>query len=171
MRPLGGSKGRGGTVGSSTFQSSPPPKKRPGSVATIKYMGFSEIFREKVILIETPYEKNFIDALKLNVPAKKRLYSDFDKAWITMLDQFDKIAHICEKYFDEVQLFNFPEPQVAASSWGKLYLVEGAPLEVVRAAYKALAIKYHPDKGGDQEIMKNINIAYKDILGELKNGD
>ena len=53
----------------------------------------------------------------------------------------------------------------------RLYLLDGAPLEVVRAAYKALAVKYHPDKGGDVGTMTSINVAYNEILGELKNGD
>lgn len=36
-----------------------------------------------------------------------------------------------------------------------------APLEVISAAYKALAAKHHPDKGGKPEIMQRINRAYE----------
>jgi hypothetical protein len=48
--------------------------------------------------------------------------------------------------------------------WAELYLARGAPVEVVKAAYKALAMKYHPDRpGGSVERMQRINAA----IGEL----
>jgi curved DNA-binding protein CbpA len=37
-----------------------------------------------------------------------------------------------------------------------------APIEVIQAAYRSLARKYHPDKtGGTPEAMKSINAAYE----------
>jgi curved DNA-binding protein CbpA len=32
---------------------------------------------------------------------------------------------------------------------------------VVKAAYKALAVLNHPDKGGETEVMQRINDAYR----------
>lgn len=40
-----------------------------------------------------------------------------------------------------------------------LHLLPTAPPEVVRAAYKALAIMYHPDKGGNADKMRAVNAA------------
>ncbi len=37
--------------------------------------------------------------------------------------------------------------------------------EVIQAAYRRLAAKYHPDKGGDAEQMKRINAAWE-VLGD-----
>lgn len=37
--------------------------------------------------------------------------------------------------------------------------------EVIQAAYRRLAAKYHPDAGGDEERMKRINEAW-DVLGD-----
>lgn len=45
-----------------------------------------------------------------------------------------------------------------------LHITEDAPKEVVASAYKALALKHHPDRGGDTETMARINDAY-DQLG------
>lgn len=45
----------------------------------------------------------------------------------------------------------------------KLYLLPTAPLEVVRAAHRALASLHHPDVGGDPERMIEINAAYDEI--------
>lgn len=43
-----------------------------------------------------------------------------------------------------------------------LHLLPSAPPELVKAAYKALAQIYHPDKtGGDDETMRAINAAYE----------
>jgi curved DNA-binding protein CbpA len=35
---------------------------------------------------------------------------------------------------------------------------------VIRAAYKALAMLYHPDLGGDPERMVELNQAYETLL-------
>jgi hypothetical protein len=42
-----------------------------------------------------------------------------------------------------------------------LHLLPSAPPEVIKAAYRALAVKLHPDHGGNEEEMKRINAAYK----------
>lgn len=44
-----------------------------------------------------------------------------------------------------------------------LYLRPDAPPEVIRAAYRALANLYHPDKGGDGVRMAELNVAYEQI--------
>jgi len=47
-----------------------------------------------------------------------------------------------------------------------LYVYPDAPVEVIRAAYRALAIKFHPDKGGDVNVMARINHAMDKIKVE-----
>lgn len=46
----------------------------------------------------------------------------------------------------------------------KLHVTENAPAEVIRAAYRALSHKHHPDKAGDRPLnrrrMQEINEAY-----------
>src|SRR5437867_2448359 len=41
-----------------------------------------------------------------------------------------------------------------------LQVTEDASPEVIRAAYKALALKHHPDRGGSAEMMGRVNAAY-----------
>jgi len=50
------------------------------------------------------------------------------------------------------------------SPWDVLGLPPGAPPEEIKKAYKALAKKHHPDKGGDPEEFKRINKAYEEAL-------
>jgi DnaJ-class molecular chaperone len=49
------------------------------------------------------------------------------------------------------------------SAYAVLHLAYGAPREVVTAAYRALSRMHHPDKGGDAEVMKQINAAYSEL--------
>jgi hypothetical protein len=45
----------------------------------------------------------------------------------------------------------------------KLYVTPEAPPEVIRAAYKALAMLYHPDRGGDGVKMREVNEAFESL--------
>ena len=46
----------------------------------------------------------------------------------------------------------------------KLYEVLGVPKDAdekdIKKAYKKMALKHHPDKGGDEHFFKEINAAY-----------
>lgn len=50
-------------------------------------------------------------------------------------------------------------PEKNSSAFSVLFLKDDAPIEVVKAAYKALARMYHPDVGGDEEKMQKLNDA------------
>jgi DnaJ-class molecular chaperone len=50
------------------------------------------------------------------------------------------------------------------SPWDVLGLPPGAPPDEIKKAYKALARKHHPDKGGDPEEFKRISKAYEEAL-------
>jgi DnaJ-class molecular chaperone len=54
------------------------------------------------------------------------------------------------------------------SAYDVLHLKPDAPPEVVAAAYKALAFKHHPDRGGDEEEMKRINDSHDRIKEDMK---
>jgi DnaJ-class molecular chaperone len=50
------------------------------------------------------------------------------------------------------------------SPWDVLGLPPGASPDEIKKAYKTLAKKHHPDKGGDPEAFKRINKAYEEAL-------
>jgi DnaJ domain len=56
-------------------------------------------------------------------------------------------------------------PPSRTGSWAHatLFVTSDAPAEVIRAAYKALAMLYHPDLGGDPERMVDLNRAYETL--------
>ena len=55
-------------------------------------------------------------------------------------------------------------PLKQKSPHAQLFVTSDAPIEVIRAAYKALAMLYHPDYGGDPERMVELNRAYATLL-------
>lgn len=58
------------------------------------------------------------------------------------------------------------EKIVRSSPYSVLHLLPSAPIEVVEAAYKALAKLHHPDVGGEVETMQSINSAYREIRSQ-----
>jgi curved DNA-binding protein CbpA len=58
--------------------------------------------------------------------------------------------------------------QVSANAqsgpWAVLYLVPGAPPEVIKAVYRALSQQYHPDRGGDVAKMQELNAAMAALI-------
>lgn len=123
--------------------------------------------------LECGYNGAFIDTLKKSIPTKKRYYDAGDQTWYIVVDQYEKLAVLLDQYFDETILLDFPAQLADSSVWAKLFLLEGAPIEVIHSVYRTLAKLYHPDRGGDPTKMTEINVAYKELLGELaeKNGN
>ncbi|MCP4568718.1 MAG: hypothetical protein GY841_14160 [FCB group bacterium] len=119
------------------------------------------------IQLEAPWNEPFQREMKKSIPTKKRIWDNNDKCWYIIKDQFDKLAHLLDKFYTETILLDFPDQEVKNDSWTKLFLIPGAPIELVQSAYKVMSKKHHPDLGGSTEKMQNLNLAYKDIMGEL----
>lgn len=50
-----------------------------------------------------------------------------------------------------------------------LFIAVDAPIEIVKAAYRELAKVYHPDVGGSEEAMRELNEAYEACLAQPRN--
>ncbi len=61
-------------------------------------------------------------------------------------------------------------PPQLASAYQALYLAPGAPVELVEAARRVLARRYHPDAGGSDDAMKQINAAADLLLSAAHKG-
>lgn len=48
-------------------------------------------------------------------------------------------------------------------AYAVLFVRNNAPAAVIKAAYRALSVIYHPDKGGDVEMMQRLNAAYDEL--------
>jgi hypothetical protein len=119
-----------------------------------------------------------IDTLKSYVPASLRSYNPATREWFVDDDaagRFRQWLDYCrvnlyaeiewldgEGYDPEVEWTPPKKPcPKAIDPYVALHLLPSAPPEVVKAAYRALALKHHPDKGGDTNAMQRINDAYR----------
>jgi DnaJ-domain-containing protein 1 len=112
-----------------------------------------------------------IEALKDAIPAYDRTYSPASREWFIHASARDSL----DNWLDDARaVFNASvewqptkhehtraKPRNETTAHAVLHLLPSAPPEVVRAAYKALAMKHHPDHGGDTEAMQKINEAYR----------
>lgn len=55
------------------------------------------------------------------------------------------------------------KPTSSQTPYSVLQVSEGASIEVVRAAYRALSLIHHPDKGGDTKSYHRIQSAYEEL--------
>lgn len=54
-----------------------------------------------------------------------------------------------------------------AELYRELFLVPGAPMKLIEAARRILAVELHPDHGGEEEHMKRVNVAY-DLIQQVE---
>lgn len=61
----------------------------------------------------------------------------------------------------------FSRKYATTEDWAALYLLEGAPLPVAKAAYRALMGMSHPDQGGSAVDAQRVNVAWQRIEQQL----
>jgi hypothetical protein len=112
------------------------------------------------------YRAEVIQAIKDFIPAASREYLPSEKAWLISPGWVHSALDTLRWYFDEVQIIEQGQPSTPTPirktdpDFAALWLLPGAPAEVVRAAYKALARLHHPDIGGGTAEMQTVNAAY-----------
>lgn len=115
-----------------------------------------------------------IARLKEAVPASRRRYNPELNLWeisAAVRGALAAWAFGLTTFFDvEIMGDALPETQAADSSpYAALWLRDGAPLDVVKAVYRALALRTHPDRGGSTEEMQRLNAAYEQIVSLQEN--
>ena len=145
--------------------------ERIATLRKINYLG------REMIQIDAPYSKDWTATLESSVQKHHKFFDPGDKFWYVRESQFDKICLIMEKYFDDVVLVGFESRDACPTTWATLWLLPGAPQELVKTSYRVLASLYHPDKGGSNEAMAELNEAYHELMrdfaenGEEKGGE
>jgi hypothetical protein len=122
-----------------------------------------------------------LDEFKFYIPVDLREYDPSTKEWVVDCyadTELSRWVRQVERSGGRVSYSDNPEPKRRnsyrrtdwrpeprqLSPYQQLCLVENAPIEVVRAAKKALALLYHPDRaGGDLHKMQSINNAADEI--------
>jgi hypothetical protein len=126
-----------------------------------------------------PTSRPFIEFLKYGIkPQTMRRYDGDSRAWLVHWKQLRTLANTARRFYEAVDWSTLPpewqmvaaggeatttvveEPEEKENPFTVLHLTEDAPLEVIIAAYRALAQLHHPDHGGSDEAMARINDAY-----------
>jgi DnaJ-domain-containing protein 1 len=112
-----------------------------------------------------------IETLKDRIPAYDRTYSPASREWLIdasarddlemWLDDARAVCGASVEWQPTKHEHTRAKPRNETNAHAVLHLLPSAPPEVVRASYKALAMKHHPDHGGDTEAMQRINAAYR----------
>lgn len=130
-----------------------------------------------------PEFRERLEDLKWRVPAAERSYDKESKTWFVRDGGVGWLDAWAERWFSTVVRTRDtpsqpgqrtppppppPRPPVdpRAEAYAVLWLRPGAPVEVVKAAYRVLSQRHHPDHGGDVRTMQAINRAYE-VLGRL----
>ena len=131
--------------------------------------------------VRAPYNEDFKEFLKQHIPWQFREWRPVEKAWWVSREYVSDLLDMCHHFFAHVEEVNGstdytghahrkkePPPKRPSTKQYKgphatLYLLPEAPKEVVKAAYRVLAKTLHPDLGGSNGEMQELNRAYKEI--------
>lgn len=134
------------------------------------------------IKCKLPYDQErtpkFAKELKERISWKFRQYSPSEKAW--MIDPYykDDLIAIAVKYFPNIKVDGKSQnqqkqepaqqsgPKVNGTYHSIAALLRVASSDSLKRIYKILAADLHTDKGGDEETMKQLNIAWDSIRKE-----
>ena len=127
--------------------------------------------------------QNFLSAL----PAHTRTWKPADRCWVVVPEVLHKVISYSRHEFNHIDssslplnyqkviqraLQGLPEEKITTSKttskgnspYAVLYIRDGAPDFVIKAAYKALAFEYHPDRGGNTEEFQRVKEAYDTLM-------
>ena len=136
-----------------------------------------------------PYSKRFVDFVRYGIkPLSYRRWDGNSKRWEVHVAKLAVVILFAKSHFDHVDYRSLPQDlqiKIVAEMQGKqtaqetlrghnrallrpdpyleLHLQPTAPWEVVKAAYRALALLHHPDHGGNAEDFRRIQEAYEEL--------
>lgn len=102
------------------------------------------------VLLRVPYHRDFVQELKATIPPAERRWSKVTRQWTIGAEWEGEVVELLTVYGFDVRRQGDSERAAPLSrgddAWAALWLRPGAPREVVEAAYRALAPKWHPDR-------------------------
>lgn len=140
---------------------------------------------DNYLRIDSDYNEAFISAFKNTIPWKKRQWDKEKKCWF--VDKFFKpiVLSLLEEHYDyvDIQISEDAKIKELVAEIRKLKLISASHADhdynfmgllpsaedvVVKAAYKKLTMINHPDRGGSENYMKDLNRAYNNIRSKRK---
>jgi hypothetical protein len=138
----------------------------------------SAVYHDPTTLeLAAPFHRGFVDSLKLQIPVSYRRWDPESKTWFVASPYDPTALRILRAYFPNADIGDKPGERASFTQHHgctcdddhkALYVCQSAPLEVVKAAYKALAKAHHPDAGGNARDMQRLNSAYARLADEVR---
>ena len=128
-----------------------------------------EVVDEHTIAVRTPYHIQWIAAFKEHLPKGVRKWDKDSKRWIVDRGYIDVVCDVTRKFFRGVKIhrvlmdeYNRIKAEFSGfnPSNGKSALVAFCQSIPPKTLYRVLSRAFHPDVGGDTEIMKRLNAAW-----------
>lgn len=116
------------------------------------------------------YDK-YAETLKRNADWFKKTSADFDKSqndFEEFLKQFNQ-SRGQNRSKDQAKQQSAAKPASTAPGWRGVLGLNGSErnVSVIKRAYRKLALQFHPDRGGSDDVMAKLNTAFAQARKEL----
>ena len=116
--------------------------------------------------IVTPWNQDFLDSFKSVVASSYRFWDKDNKVWRVRESVLDDVVNLLKLYFDQVVAMETDDSKPEAIStdiFGELFkTLKDLPNNNMDKVYLALSNAVHPDKGGTNTLMTELNRAYQE---------
>ncbi len=126
-------------------------------------------------VFQVPYDREWVSLVKATVPAESRDWDPARREWAIWPPFGAAVIQLTRATFPDVvgpgpshgggTSREAPPDRNTSDAFVVLHLRETAPVELIEASYRVMARLHHPDVGGTEAQMKQINAAY-DALKE-----
>lgn len=126
---------------------------------------------EPWVAVRVPYDADFVAGFKQQVHI--RAFDPGSKIWYAPARYVPIVQRLADRtmqlkletptVFRGFELRAVPAAVKIPEDYEILCVLPGSPIEVVKAAYKALAFMCHPDRGGSAEHFKTLTGAYERV--------
>lgn len=124
------------------------------------------------VILTFPFNRALVEDIKSGIPYRYRDFNATTKEWTVQPEYLDYAISLVLRHFPDADVppssrwrqARASERQPESDHFSTLHLLPSAPHEVIDAAYRALAKIFHPDLGGDPEMMRRLTEA-REALG------
>jgi len=109
----------------------------------------------------TPYDESFLDDFRSIIQPSGRMWNPTLKVWLVQEMFLAELVDLVKLHFDEYETDLLDEPKHIVKPeniW--TFVLDSIPKDSVKSVFRFLANAVHPDKGGTEEQMKLLNLAY-----------